>query len=325
MFTHKDITYRTIFVINCIKERNLRVSNGELLLQEKNDDNATKTLTKIPFQKILALFVIGHITVTTPLIEKCHKFNVALVVVKPNLRPVFYWSDSAEANYLLRQQQYAMKETDISVAKVIVHNKIENQLALLAKTRKKDAATQIAMAECTKALPCVDHTQDLEPLLGLEGNVAKQFFGAYYQEYEWKKRLPRAKCDIINTTLDIGYTILFNFMECFARMFGFDIYIGVYHRLWFKRKSLICDLMEPFRCIIDHAVLLGLNRNQIHERDFLLTKGEYHLKYERTADYYKMFFDALIERKADFFSYVQAYYRCFMGRKSVKSYPKFHF
>ena len=38
MFTHKDIEQRTIFVINCIKERSLRVSNGELLLEERVED-----------------------------------------------------------------------------------------------------------------------------------------------------------------------------------------------------------------------------------------------------------------------------------------------
>jgi CRISP-associated protein Cas1 len=325
MFTYKDIEYRTIFVINCIKERSLRVSNGELLLQETVEDNAQKTLTKLPFQKILALFVIGHITVTTPLIEKCHKFNVALVVVKPNLRPIFYWSNSAEANYLLRHQQYLMDENDISIAKIIVYNKIKNQLALLTKTRKKDIFTQFATTECVRSLDQIDEISEYNALLGIEGNVARQFFGAYFQEYGWEKRLPRTKKDIINTTLDIGYTILFNFMECFIRMFGFDLYVGVYHRLWFKRKSLICDLIEPFRCIIDHAVLLGLNRNQIQEKDFLQIKGEYRLKYEKSGDYYKLFFDALIGRKIDFFKYVQKYYRCFMGQKSVKSYPIFNF
>ena len=72
MFTHKDIENRTIFVINCIKDRSLRVSNGELLLEEWVEDaDKYKTLTKMPFQKMLALFVVGHITVTTPLIEKC--------------------------------------------------------------------------------------------------------------------------------------------------------------------------------------------------------------------------------------------------------------
>lgn len=89
MFTNKDVEYRTIYVINCIKDRNLRVSNGELLLEEVEEK---KTLTKLPFQKILALFVVGHIHVTTPLIEKCKKFNVALVVMKPSFRPVFVCS-----------------------------------------------------------------------------------------------------------------------------------------------------------------------------------------------------------------------------------------
>ena len=107
MFTHKDIECRTIFVINCIKERSLRVSNGELLLEEQMEESdKMKTLTKLPFQKILALFIVGHIKITTPLIEKCHKFGVALMVVKPNFRPVFYWANTAEANFLLHQKQY---------------------------------------------------------------------------------------------------------------------------------------------------------------------------------------------------------------------------
>ena len=106
MFTHKDIDMRTIFVVNCMDhDRAMRVSAGELMLEEKNGDGK-KVLTKFPFQKILALFIIGHITVTTPLIEKCKKFGVALIVVKPNLRPVFDYADSAEAKYLLRRHQF---------------------------------------------------------------------------------------------------------------------------------------------------------------------------------------------------------------------------
>lgn len=91
MFTHKDIEMRTIFVVNCIEhDRSLRVNSGELMLEEIEGDKK-RTLTKFPFQKLLALFIIGHITVTTPLIDKCKKYGVALVVMKPNLRPVFFW------------------------------------------------------------------------------------------------------------------------------------------------------------------------------------------------------------------------------------------
>lgn len=159
----------------------------------------------------------------------------------------------------------------------------------------------------------------------MEGTVAKSFFAAYFQQHNWKGRHPRMKSDILNVTLDIGYTILFNYMECFLRMFSFDLYVGVYHRLWFKRKSLVCDLIEPFRCIIDHTTLLAFNRKQFSEKDFTLIKQEYRLKYEKCSDYYHVFYDALIEKKSDVFKYVQQYYRCFMGCKSTQEYPIFEF
>ena len=325
MFTLKDIEMRTIFVVNCIDhERSLKVSSGELMLEEIMDGNKT-TLTKFPFQKLLVLFIIGHITVTTPLIEKCKKYGVALVVMKPNLRPVFFWSSSAEANYLLRRRQYEFSKEDISIAKILVCNKIENQKSAPQKTRKKDMLTVDAINQCDAALNTIGDIDDYNKLMGIEGIIAKKFFAAYYQEHEWHGRHPRIKDDIMNVTLDIGYTILFNFMECFVRLFGFDIYIGVYHRTWFKRKSLICDLIEPFRCIIDHTTLLAFNRKQFTPKDFTLIKQEYRLKYDKSADYYRVFYNALISHKMEFFKFIQQYYRCFMGCKSVKEYPKFNF
>ena len=106
-------------------------------------------------------------------------------------------------------------------------------------------------------------------------------------------------------------------------MFGFDLYVGVFHRLWFKRKSLVCDIMEPFRPIIDKAVRKAWNRKQFAESDFIRQKDEYRLKYEKYTEYTKVFFDALIVYKAETFKYIQAYYRCFMGCKSVSKYPVF--
>lgn len=112
------------------------LNSGELMLEEIEGDKK-KTLTKFPFQKLLALFIIGHITVTTPLIDKCKKYGVALVVMKPNLRPVFFWANSAEANYLLRKRQFDLASNDITIGKALVYNKILNQKVNLQKTRKK--------------------------------------------------------------------------------------------------------------------------------------------------------------------------------------------
>ena len=324
MFTHKDIEARTIFVINCIKNRSLRVSNGELLLEEKvEDSDSFKTLTKMPFQKMLALFVVGHITVTTPLIEKCQRFGVALVVTKPSLRPVFFWSNSAEANFLLRQRQYGMPKEELTIARILIANKIRNQCKCLNNTRRRDETTLSAIAHLTDCESMASIASEHGELMGIEGLASRLFFEAYYQDLGWELRRPRTKCDALNATLDIGYTILFNYIECFLRMFGFDLYVGVFHRMWFKRKSLVCDIMEPFRCIIDRATRTALNRGQFSSNDFNVQKGEFILKRERNADYCRIYFDALIPHKTAVFKYIQSYYRCFMGRKSENKYPTF--
>lgn len=326
MFTLKDIEARSIFVINCIDhERRIRVKSGEMLLEEHVNENKDKTLTKCPFQKILMLMVIGHISITSPLIEKCRRYGVALVVLKPNLRPVFWWSDSAEGNFLLRRRQYSITKNDIRVATVLIADKIRNQRSALKKTRCKDKLTTDAIDLCSTALNTLPDISDHNTLMGLEGTVAKSFFAAYFQKHNWYGRHPRTKCDVLNATLDIGYTMLFNFVESFLRFFGFDLYVGVFHCLWFKRKSLVCDMVEPFRCIIDHATLLAYNRKQFTVDDFTLCKHEYYLKHECAINYYRVYMDALIARKNDIFKFIQQYYRAFMGDKPQSSYPKFEF
>ena len=324
MFTHKDVEYKTIFVINCIQKRSIRVVNGELLLEEYiEDSDKTKTLTKLPFQKILALFIIGHIRITTPLIEKCHKYGIALVVLKLSFRPVFYWANFAEANFLLHKKQYEFSKDDISIAKVLVTNKIVNQIQVLKDTRCKDNLTLDTIKYLNDMLLNISNISEYESLMGIEGLSAKLYFKVYYKDFNWGQRKPRTKCDPLNTTLDIGYTMLFNYLECFLRMFGFDIYVGVYHRMWYKRKSLVCDIVEPFRPIIDKAIRIAWNRNQFSNSDFTLIKGEYRLKYEKNYDYCSVFFNALIPYKKEIFKYIQSYYKCFMGKKSILCYPLF--
>jgi CRISPR-associated endonuclease Cas1 len=194
----------------------------------------------------------------------------------------------------------------------------------LEKTRKADIISLSATRVCDQALSLIDSLSSYKDLMGLEGWAAKNFFSAYFQQLDWSRRMPRAKIDILNVTMDIGYTILFNYLESYIRMFGFDVYIGIYHRLWFKRKSLICDLIEPFRCIIDRQIRKSFNIGQFSENDFKKYKNEFYLKNECCKEYYHTFFSAIIEYKVDIFKYFQQYYRCFMSKKTADAYPFFN-
>lgn len=145
------------------------------------------------------------------------------------------------------------------------------------------------------------------------------------ENWNGMEETPEKKTDALNTALDFGYTMLFNYIECFVRLFGFDPYIGVYHRLWHKRKSLICDLIEPFRCIIEHTTRTAFNRKQFTKSDYIISKDGYNLKPTKVGDYCKVYMDALIVYKKDVFKYIQNYYRSFIRGKETEEFPKFNY
>jgi len=320
MFSHKDIEYRSIFVVNSLEGKSLRVQTGELFLEDKESG---KVLTKFPFQKILAIFIIGHTTITTPLIEKCSQFGISIVAMKANFRPVFFFGNAAEANFLLRKKQYEYQKNNLQIPKILVANKIKNCIKNLEKTRLKNDLTVYAKTESNKLLERLLNTEEYNDVMGIEGIAARMYFSAYFADLNWKVRAPRTKIDPMNAALDIGYTILFNYIEAFVRLFGFDVYRGFYHQLWFKRKSLICDLVEPFRCLIDQAIRKGFNLKQMSESDFNFRKGEWQIKLSKSSEYSKLFYEVLIEHKKEVFLYMQKFYRAFMGNKNNKDYPEF--
>ena len=145
-----------------------------------------------------------------------------------------------------------------------------------------------------------------------------------YESLGWKGRKPRTKCDYINSTLDIGYTILFNFIECVLRIFGFDIYKGFLHQEFYMRKSLVCDIVEPFRPLIDWEVRCGINLGEIKEDDFIEDKGRFLLKYENNAKYSGFFTEKIMEHKMEIFRYIQSFYRAFMKDIPISSYDAYN-
>ena len=160
-------------------------------------------------------------------------------------------------------------------------------------------------------------------ILGIEGLVSRIYFAQWFRPIEWTGRMPRAKRDILNVLLDIGYTFLFYFVECMLNLYGFDIYQGVYHRLFYQRKSLVCDLVEPFRCIVDKQIKKAWNLGQINTNDFQCKNGQYSLKYGQSKEYTKWLMTAILEYKSDIFMYCQRYYRAFMKTGAIKDYPFF--
>ena len=142
-----------------------------------------------------------------------------------------------------------------------------------------------------------------------------------FDEMDWKGRRPRVKHDITNLLLDIGYTQLFHIIDAMLNLYGFDTYKGVYHQPFFQRKSLVSDLVEPFRTIVDQSVRNAYKLGQINRDDFDYINGQYRIFGKKAQAYSAITLKALIDQKNEMFLYIQQYYRAFVRNKPATEFP----
>jgi CRISPR-associated protein Cas1 len=225
-----------------------------------------------------------------------------------------------EGNFLLREKQYTTTNGN-DIAKQLVINKIENQRDFIKKVRSKNDKDGIKKLN-EAVIKLKENKFNNYEIMGLEGTSAKVYFNRIFAELNWQGRQPRVKRDELNLLLDIGYTVLFNYIEAILNLYGFDIYKGNLHQEFYKRKSLVCDIIEPFRPIVDYKIRKMINLGQTKDYKFTKYKEQYQLKWESSSQFIALILEEINEYKSHIFDFIQQYYRWFMKGDIIEKFPR---
>ena len=281
-------------------ENNLKYWNSNLTIYKEG-----KKINQISVHLVLGLFIVGEFTITSYLIRDLIKHGISIFLLSNNLSTYAVLNSNAEGNTVLRSMQYNSTEgKELQLAKYLVKQKLVNQLSLLNQYKIN------SNLDLKDLLIKVENAQNIDSLRGIEGSVASKYFKLLFKDIGWQRRAPTTKEDILNLLLDIGYSYLFNLIDSLLRLFGFDTYKGVFHQLFFQRKSLSCDLMEPFRPLIDKALKKAYNLGRIKEEDFVYNNHRFEFKeYDSVKKYTAIFFEVLMDEKDAIYIFILNYYR----------------
>lgn len=318
MMSARDFEFKQIAFVFTGEGEKISFKNDNLMIA----DAEGKIKHQSTCYRLFILFICGDYCLTTGLLDRSKKFGFSIVFMTPNLRVTAMLPSKAEGNVLLRKKQYEYASAEIAAR--VISNKIHNQCAVLKKKRKKseeekEVIKKLEQFEKDVVMPGLSGQE----IMGIEGISAKLYFKSLFADYCWKGRQPRTKIDMTNTLMDIGYTILFNIVNALLEMYGFDVYVGILHTQFFHRKSLVCDLEEPFRPIIDAAILKALNLGQVNERDFWKNQNQFILPWKNSKKYVELILKAIMEYKNEIFIYLQSYYRSFMRDSAAEEFPLF--
>lgn len=162
-------------------------------------------------------------------------------------------STRAKGTFSFVKKQYKYNSPDL--ARHIVSNKIAQQILQLEKRRNASVELKRAIAKLYEYRDRLsDEALDFQAVLGLEGVASRLYFSHMFDNIKWNGRTPRTKKDITNFLLDIGNMQLFHIIDAILNLYGFDTYKGVYHKEFYQRKSLVADIIEAFRPIVDYQI-----------------------------------------------------------------------
>ena len=312
MLSANDFSKKQIIFLFTNTGEKLSFSNDNIVIKDKEG----KIKHQSTCYRLFMVCVVGNISITSGLIQRSKKFGFAICLMSTTFRVYEIIGSRMEGNTMLRKRQYEYTQNDIG--RKIEQNKIANQMDTLKNIRKKTEEIKEGIEFLQDMIDKLNEPLNYLEVMGIEGNAARVYFTRVFNNVKWNGRKPRIKNDYINVTLDIGYTMLFNIVDAILQIYGFDTYYGVFHKCFYMRKSLVCDLMEPMRPIVDYSVRKAINLVQCKKEDFEVYDNRWVLKYKMNSKYIQFLMKDILEYKDEIFVYIQKYYRFFIRKLGIR-------
>lgn len=255
------------------EQGSMLVKRGERIAVMKN----SRTLLEIPLANVDNIAVIGNIQVTTQVLLMLMEQGVDISYFTYSGKYVGHAAADMSKNIFLRFAQYELyhdMDRRLQLAKTIVRNKVENQIALIENFRwngEYDWYPDVKrMRELLKSL---EGKKTSNEILGVEGMCSNIYFGTFGHMFKCRIRFEgrnrRPPRDPINVILSLAYTFLTKEICAAMDAESFEMYLGFLHGIRYGRKSLALDIIEEFRQpVVDRMVIRMFNKGMITEFDF---------------------------------------------------------
>lgn len=228
------MSWRTVVVSKTAK---LDYSLGYLVVRDINSS------IKIHIDEISVLILENTaISLTSALINELVNKKVKIILCDEKRNPkseVIPYYGSHDSSLKIRKQIEWDVRLKHELWTLIVEQKISNQAKVL---------DYYNLSQCEMLYSYIDEIKFYDST-NREGHAAKVYFNALFgKDFTLDKDCP------VNAALNYGYSII---LSCFNREIvcsGYLTQLGIFHENMFNQYNLSCDLMEPFRPLVDVTV-----------------------------------------------------------------------
>ena len=200
-------------------------------------------ITKIHLSEINTVLIDSPaVSLTTSLLAELSRKKIKVIFCDEKRLPSsqlipFYGSHDTSLKY--KKQIQWTDEMKKFIWSEIVAEKIKQQAEFLDEKRREES--KLLWKYKSEVLPG-DETNR-------EGHAAKVYFNALFG-----MEFLRTQENTINAALNYGYSIILSMFAKEIVSQGYFTQLGIFHDNMFNELNLACDLMEPFRSLVDRQV-----------------------------------------------------------------------
>ncbi len=244
---------------------------------------------RISANKVDSILITTGVTLSNDVIELAVKNNIDIVFLDGFGDPYArIWKPQFGSTTLIRRKQLEIADTDKGLALVTewVDRKMTNHIDFLNELARQrpPKAEQVAeycgkIEQAKQKLNQLSGTveQKRSEILGLEGSAGRAYFSALAflipEKYKFHGRSRQPAKDEFNAMLNYTYGILYSRVEKACIIAGLDPYVGFLHTDNYAKKSLVFDLIEPYRIIGDKTVFYLFSKRQVQKEFFSKIKN----------------------------------------------------
>jgi len=254
---------------------------------------------EIAARKVQSIVVASSIHLTSSAIELATQHNIDICFLDKSGSPFSrLWQSRMGSTVTIRREQLIASDTSVGLAIALgwVQKKLENQSAFLkqlATRRPNDERIVLdanaSIVEMHSKLQTVTGILEEQrgTIMGMEGVAGRVYFECLAKlmpsEYRFSGRSRQPAADAFNAMLNYSYGVLYSLVERSCILAGLDPYIGLLHTDNYNKRSLVFDMIEPFRIIGERATVLFFTGRRVKAEFFRSVPGGIELAPEGRA------------------------------------------
>lgn len=265
----------------------ISLKNSKIILKNGSHDITGKQeseewfVNRMPYSKIV---ISGKGYVSTEAMSVLSSHNRHVILMDTYGNPVTFL-EPVRSSLIATQYRIGQYDTfrDKSkceyLAKQIVKAKLDSQIRFLESTEKSELFNGISKLKQYRKSLCHTKPKQIESVSSRiyfreYSKLIDERFGFDSRNSPLRVKKDRAT-DVINALLNYGYSVLAGEISKFVNGMGLDAYYGFYHHNHTSFQSLVYDIIEPFRWLVECAVWKmsdAKSRNRISKKQYAFTR-----------------------------------------------------